>query len=138
MAVKDIASDLFILPYFSGSISSNGDNFGLAADTADIDEGMLAFFVIDNYTDGSYTLTIQESDTSGGVFTDINQDKYVNDSGQYVGVNSQTAYSYFPLAGLGFISTKRFLKAKITASGVTVGADIRMYFIGKTEYLPYV
>jgi len=64
MAVQDIRSNIKQNIALTVPVTGNGTTNGFAIDTADFELGLMFNVLVSNFTDGSYTFTLEESDDS--------------------------------------------------------------------------
>lgn len=141
MSVQDIRSNLLVITALQAQIVGNVFASGIVIDTAHNELGTMFDIQAPNadYTDGTYTLSIQESEEQGfGNFTEIleGSDKLIGtlagmvlSSGTPIGSVLQT---------IGVISTLRYVRVGLTGSSVTTGALLIMNCTQKGELKPVV
>ena len=123
MAIKDIRSDLLPQLAFNGAIGSNTDTFGAAIDSADFDGGNVFTFFAEAFTDGTFAFGIQEDDDAGfSAPADIEAGRLIGDPST-LDVTSAAGFGD-TLGSLGCFGNKRFIRLKITSTGVSTGATI--------------
>lgn len=137
MSNFDLANDLKVILLDSNTITTDGTGFSSSFDIANFDPGFFVTAIAPaaNYTDGTYTITLQDS-PDDSVFTDVSAAK-LNDpqgtgsiilsAGSADGVNQQR---------LGAFSVNQFIRVKIVATSVTSGAVLFMHAISKPENTP--
>lgn len=135
MATRDIASSLGVQLAMLAAISSDTDTLGTAIDTAHFDDGVMFFINLPVYSAGDATFTLQESDASGGTYTDVAAAKLITPDGA-------VAYTAQPSAGdflgrIGCFSTKQFIKVKVTSSN-SASYTVTAYAVKKGEIKPVV
>jgi hypothetical protein len=64
-ATRDLRSNIASDLHYYNEILSDGTSSGAILDTADYDSGIMFNFGVVDYGDGTYTVTIYESDDSG-------------------------------------------------------------------------
>lgn len=117
------------------AIAADGTVTGAIIDTKDYDMGLYFALLVTGYTDGTYTLYLEDGDDSGL------SDAAVLSSTQLV-YGSLPALSAALSEGDGMPregvhSTKRYLRASIVATGVTTGVDIaQVVAVAGSELLP--
>lgn len=84
---------------------------GTAVDLANAD-GCVVEFNVGTITDGTHTPKLTECDTSGGTYTDVA-------AADQVGTLAALATN--TLQKVGYIGTKRYIKAVVTVAGATTG-----------------
>ena len=135
MSVNDIRSNLRSQVAMLDDIVADGDTFGSAIDVAMFDGGFMFNFFANGYTDGIYTPAIEESVDSGfSSPIEVNAERLI-------GIPANEAITGVSVAGdiinsLGAIGTLRFVRLKIAATSVTVGANIVSLCIKKGEISP--
>lgn len=72
-------------------------------------------FTTGTLTDGTYTLSIEESDSSGSGYAAIPAARVKNDVGTIAATADDTAY------GLSCMPAKRYVRLVVTAAGTTTG-----------------
>lgn len=135
MSTRDTASDLGVQFAMLEAITTDTDTLGTAIDTADYDSGVMFFINLPVYSAGDATFTLQESDTSGGTYTDVAAAKLITPDGavSYTAQPSQGDY----LGRIGCFSTKRYIKVKVTSSN-SASYTVTAYAIKKGEIRPVV
>lgn len=135
MAVKDIKNNLLGLMALLATIVSDTTTQGVILDTADFELGLM--FTLSNslYTDGTYTLLLEESDDSGMAgATTIAGEQLI---GSLPVVSAATVQSNSAALGsVGVISNKRFVRASIVSTATTSGATVAVLATQKGEVLP--
>lgn len=111
-----LESKVSILPDGNRTTSTNGAN---SLDCQNY-ESIVAQFVFGTVTDGSYTLTVEESDTGTGSWTTA----VLSATPAVVTTGSQTVH-------VGVRNTKRYLRAVVTAAGTTTGAKYGANILGR-------
>lgn len=130
---KDISKNLNVAFLIAAAISTNTTTAGAIIDTADLDTGLFVAMALTAFTDGTYTMLIQESDAS-----DMSGATTI-DSSQLVG--SLPALSAVDTAGVnmdkvGILYTKRYVRVSIVSTGVTTGATALVTAVSKAELRP--
>lgn len=135
MAVKDIRSDLKVSLALEAEITSDTTTAGAIFDTADFELGLMFAVASTTYTDGTYTLLIEESDDSGmaGAVA-VTGDKLI---GSLPAVSAVTADGA-DYATVGIISNLRFVRASLVSTSTTTGAFLNVTAIQKAENMPFV
>ena len=116
MATKDINTILDVSNAFNATaIAADADTDGEFIDT----QGFYGLtFVAEStaYTDGTYTLDLLESDTASAPdFTSVPYN-FIIGSGVISAANTP--------AKIGYVGKKRYVRLRITSSGVTTGATL--------------
>lgn len=114
------------------TIGSNTTTNGVIIDSADFDMGIKFAFQVTSFTDGVFTISYEEGEDSGlSDATAVTSDKII---GAALAPAAATAVANWPSNGLH--STKRFVRAVITSTGVTTGADVQAVAVESGEYNP--
>jgi len=129
---RDIASDLGVELIMNEVISTDTDTLSSAVDTAHYDSGMMFFIDLPVYAAGDATFTLQECDTVGGTYTDVDADKLIT--------HGTVTYTAQPSVGddlgrIGCFSNKQFIKVKVTSSN-SANYTVTAYAIKKGEIRP--
>lgn len=133
MATKDQVTTFTGLLSLSALITTDTTTNGAIIDTAEYDLGNSFLMHIGLYTDGTYTMQIQESDDSGmSGATLVSGDQIIGT----LPVLSAVTASGGVIAEVGVISNKRFLRAQIVSTSTSTGASVHVDFIGGNEYKP--
>ena len=139
MAVKDIRSDIQQNIALTVAVTGNGTTNGFAIDTADFELGLMFNVLVNNFTDGSYTFTLEESVDSAftaPVAIVDGSDKLI---GTLAGLTATAAsVSGAVLNAIGVISNLQFVRLNVVAASVTTGADIVSVVSQKGELMPVV
>lgn len=115
-------------------IGSNTTTTGAIIDTDDYDMGLYFAVLVTSYTDGTFTLKIEDGDNSG-----------LSDAADVA--TAQLVYGTLPAVSAalaeggimpkeGVHSTKRYVRPSIVSTGVTTGATVQVIAIKGAEYLP--
>lgn len=114
-------------------ISSNTTTVGATFDTANHELGFSVLISAPAWTDGTYTLLLEESDDAGmaGAVT-IPAAKLIGD---FPAVSAATVDGV-ALGKVGVFSNLRYIRVSVVSTGVTTGATIRTTVIKHSEYLP--
>lgn len=130
MAVADIRSQLLVAQAITlQTISSNTDTVSPAVDTVDYDEGLMVGMWVSSYTDGTFTLVIQDSPDGSTDWQDLPAEKVIGEA-------VLTGDSAFAMSTIGCFSNRRYIRAVVRSTGVTTGADASVVYIAKGEYQP--
>ena len=134
MATRDIASDLG--PYLAqkATISSDTTTAGTAFDMANYDPGYMFFIKATAYTDGTYTLNLQDS-PDNSVWTAVPAKKLILPEGAAPALTEVTAAGD-QLQRIGAFSTDRYVRASVVSTSTTSGAAIEVYMVKKGELKP--
>jgi len=136
MVTRDIRSDLVGELVLQADIAADTTTSGIAIDTSFYDRGVKFDFFISDYTDGSYTLQIEEADDSGFI-----QNVAVVSDDNLIGTSAGTVLAAASVEGnnlpsLGIKSTRKFVRAQIVSTGVTTGATVSVVAQLKGEVRP--
>lgn len=139
MAVKDIRSNLQVnLALASTDVGSNTTTLGSAIDTAAFELGLMFVADISDYTDGTYTLSIETADDSGFTtnLTEIQSgdDNFLEGSGG-VALSAATAAGAKCLT-IGAFGNRRYARLKVVSTGVTTGATLSARVVQAAENQP--
>lgn len=134
MPIKETATHMDVLLAMEADISTDTTTTGAIIDTANYDGGLFFAFCATAYTDGTYTLKIEEGDAANL------SDAAVVDSSKLV-YGTLPAKSAITADGAkmskeGVHSTKRYVRASIVSTSTSTGATIAMVAIGMPEVLP--
>ena len=133
MAVTDIRSDVIQNNAFMGDITSDTTTAGAIFDTADFELGLMFLVGAHTYTDGTYTLLLEESSDSGMAgATTISGDQLI---GTLPVVSAATA-SGAAFDTVGVISNLRYVRASIVSTATTTGSDIVVVATQVAEEMP--
>lgn len=112
--LRDLHHDCDVLPaYAGGTIGSNIDTDGIEVDLSGY-EGCEFALYSGTITDGTYALTILESDASGSGYAAAAADSIL-------GAASFVAASDSVVKRIGYCGYKRYVKLRITSAGTTSG-----------------
>ena len=114
-------------------IGSNTTTTGAIIDTADFDMGLYFAMDVSAWTDGTFTLKIEDGDDSG-----------LSDAADVA--TAQLVYGTLPALGAslaegavmpkeGVHSTKRYVRVSIVSTAVTTGATVAVYAVLGAEML---
>ena len=133
MAVFDIRSNFKFLSSFDAPISADSIVFGNIIDTSDYELGLMFFGYQESYSDGTYDVTFQQSDTGAfaGEETVIPDQNLIGDAIIFNGSEAS-----FDIQSQGIFSNLQFVRPVITASSVTAGALIVLMSIEGAEEKP--
>ena len=142
MAVRDIRSNLQPSAGNIAAVTGNGTTNGVSIDTSHFELGLMFAISVGNYTDGTYNVTLEESDTGafGGEETAITDSA---DANRLIGTLAGMAVSAAQSNGdvlptVGLISNKQFVRMNVVATSVTTGADVLITVTQKGEEMPVV
>lgn len=133
MAVKDIRSNVKQILALLATISTDTTTNGAIIDTADFELGLMFAVQISDYTDGTYTLLIEESDDSGmsGAVA-VTGDKLI---GSLPVLSAATAQGG-TLGTVGVISNLRFVRASLVSASTSTGAVAQVISTEVAENMP--
>lgn len=135
MATLDITTNIQPQLAQFAIITTNDTFFSSSIDMANFDNGVMYIAYSTVYTDGTYVLTLQESEDDS-IWTDVPVAK-LNDPVGNGNITISAAISDLDLiTKLGAFSTKRYIRVKMISSGVTTGASINVIVNKKGEDLP--
>lgn len=137
MAVTDIRSNVFEGNAFFQTITTNTTTVSTGIfDTADLELGLMFALGAFNFTDGSYTLLLEESSDSGMSGATVIG---ATDPDQLIGtlpvVTAATAEGG-TLGTVGVISNLRFVRASIVSTGTSTGSDVLVLVTQVAEEMP--
>jgi hypothetical protein len=135
MSVKDIKSQLQSNVAFFGTIASNTTTNGSIIDNANYDLGIMFVVQCTNYTDGTYSFTIDEGDDASL------SDATTVPAEKIIGNLSSLDISAANVAGdslnsVGVFSNKRYLRLNVVSTGTTTGATINAIVEQSAEVVP--
>lgn len=135
MPIKENATAIKVINAFEPQeIASDTTTTGAIIDTADFDMGVTFAMLVYGYTDGTYTLKLEDGDNSALT------DAAVLDSSQLVygtlPAISAGAAEGAVMAKEGVHSTKRYVRASVVSTSVTTGAYVQIVAILGAEQLP--
>lgn len=133
MAIKDISSNLNLSMTNKKVIASNTTTYSDAIDTAFYELGVFLSALCAAFTDGSYAITLEESDSSGSGYTAVAAANYIGDTSITLAAATADAAS---LKKLGVFGTKRYLRFAIVSTGVTTGATLILLATQAAEVVP--
>lgn len=117
----------------SVAIGSNTTTNGVIIDTADFDMGIKFGFDMSAWTDGAFAISYEDGDDSGlSDAAAVSSDKIIGDAVTLGAVTAAGA----AFTGNGLFSTKRYVRAVITSTGVTTGATLSGIAVQAGEYNP--
>lgn len=133
MAVKDIRSNVKQTVALTAIISTNTTTNGAVLDTADFELGLMFAVAISAFTDGVYTLLLEEDDVIGfGSSSVISGDQLIGSLPAPIAASAQGT----DLGTVGVISNKRFVRASIVSSGTSTGATASVIATQVAEQMP--
>ncbi len=132
MAVRGMLNKHAIRNVLTATINANTTTPGAIIDTADFDPGVGFAFAATAFTDGTYTLLLEESDDPGmaGAVT-LTEKRLDLDDGAVAAAVGAADYDRIEV-----ISNLRFVRASVVSTGVTTGADLNVLFVGGKEISP--
>ena len=136
MAVKDIRSNVIQNNGFFATVASDTTTAGAIFDTADYELGLMFALGAFNYTDGTYTLLLEESSDAGMAGATVIGS---TDPDQLIGtlpvVTAATALGA-EFGTVGVISNLRYVRASIVSTGTTTGSDVAVIVTQVAEEMP--
>ena len=134
MPVREQATSQKVQLAMQAAISSDTTTVGGIIDTADLDAGLYFAMSAPVYTDGTYTMKIEDGDNSSLTdAADVATTQLVY--GTLPALSAITAdLDVMPKEGVH--STKRYVRISIVSTSVTTGATINVVAIGGVEVLP--
>lgn len=115
-------------------INTDTTTTGAILDTADYDMGVTFALLVTGYTDGTYTLKIEDGDDSGlSDAADVDSAMLVYGS---LPAASAGASEGDALSKEGVHSTKRYIRPSIVSTSTTTGATVQVIAIMGPEVLP--
>lgn len=134
MAIRDNKSDQKVTLALDANISSNTTTVGTGLDTADYDFGVMFALAATAWTDGTYTLVLEDSDDDGSTdaYAAVSSDMLI---GALASVGAADVNGV-ALSSTGVHSAKRWVRVSIVSTVVTTGADIVVMAVLKGEYNP--
>lgn len=115
-------------------IATDTTTTGAIIDTADYDMGVTFAVLVTAYTDGTYTLKIEDGDDSGlSDAADVATTQLVYGSLPAVSAGSTEGDA---MAKEGVHSAKRYIRASIVSTSTTTGATVQVVAIVGPEVLP--
>lgn len=135
MSTRDLTTNIELEVLMNVEINVNGAFSSQSVDISDSDGGFTFFAGLPTVTDGTYVITLQDS-PDNSVWTDVPVAK-LNDpigNGDII-LLSQITVGDTPQR-LGAFGTEKWIRARINASGVTLGAFMLVYVIKKPELRP--
>lgn len=114
--MRDLGSNMKVLPSITHAAKTNGTVNGTAIDTAGYD-GAFAIAHIGVWTDGTHTFSLEESDASGSGFAAVAAAELI---GAFAAVTSNANPG--TKQKVGYIGKKRYIRVVLVTSGATTGA----------------
>jgi len=133
MAVRDQVSKMDSFQALYEAIASDTTTVGAIIDTAHYELGFSAFISAPVWTDGTYTLKLEESDDSGMAgAVDVPAEKLI---GSLPAVGALTADGG-KLGKIGVFSNLRYVRISVVSTGVTTGATVNVAVVQHSEVCP--
>lgn len=133
MAVRDQVTLFNGYQALYEEITDNSTTAGATFDTADFELGFSVLLSAPAWTDGTYTLKLEESDDAGMAgAVDIPAEKLI---GSLPAVSAATVDGA-ALGKVGVFSNLRYIRVSVVSTGVTLGAFIRSTVIKHAENCP--
>lgn len=139
MPISDIRSDLLPQAAFDNAFTTNTTVNGSAIDTADFDGGIVftAYAPDGDFTDGTYTLSLEQDDNSGfSSATAVPSENLISDTPP-ITITAGDALGG-TLVSLGAFGVERFLRLVVVSTGVSTGARVIATVHKKAEISPAV
>lgn len=136
MAIHDIRSLLKVELVDVNAISSDTTTVTNGFDNTHYEMGFFFTFEVSAFTDGSYSITLEESndDGAGDAYAAIPAAALLGPSP--VVLDTAVTADGASISRLGAFSNKAFIRASIVSTGTTSGATIRTHAVAKGENLP--
>lgn len=117
MASFDLKSDINNLNAFTpATINTDTTTNGVEVDMLGY-ESLTFLMRASNYTDGTYTPLIEESDTSGSGYSAVAD----ND---LIGTEADGALSAAGVSRIGYVGTKRYIRLSFVSTSTSTGATL--------------
>lgn len=130
MPILDIRSNLDSRILLNGTITTDTTTVGSIMDTAAYDLGIMITVLCTAFTDGVYTLLLEESDDSGmSGSTVVGTEKLIGALPALVALTANNASA----ETVGFFSTKRYVRVSLVSTGTTSGASLLVHATSKAE-----
>lgn len=132
MAIKEQVTNQIVINAFEvQTISTDTTTTGAIIDCADYDNGIYFAMVASSYTDGTYTLKIEDGDDSGlSDAADVPAAQLVYGT---LPVLSAATAEGAALYKEGVFGTKRYVRVSVVSTSTTTGADIAVFAIVNPE-----
>ena len=133
---KEIASHVDVIQCLEADISTDTTTAGTIIDTAGYDGGVFFAMGASAYTDGTFTMKIEEGDES-----DLSDASVVDDDNRvYQGtinpaVSAVTADGTI-LSKQGVFNTKRYVRLSVVSTSTTHGSSLYAIAVCSAEVLP--
>ncbi len=137
MAIHDIKNNLTQFNALSAVIASDTTTAGAIFDTADYELGFMVGLFAAAYTDGTYTVLIEESDDSGmsGAVT-VSSDKIIGTQADLTVTAVAATGDRIPTVGV--FSNLRYVRVSVVSVSTTTGATIILPVTEAAELVPDV
>jgi len=136
MPERDLRSNIQAILAFNAGISSATTTDGAIVDTAYYDRGVMFSIFAPVYTDGTFTVNLQDGDDPAlSDAADIPDEKIIGDKSA-ISITAAQAQNV-PLATLGITDTRRFVRIQIISAG-TPDAHITSQCDRAAELIPVV
>lgn len=136
MALRDLKDNVALDLNSYNEFTSIGTHTGAVLDTAHYDSGIMFGFALPAWVDGTYTPSFDESDTGTGDWSAIPTDQLIGTIAD-VTLDAETAEGD-AMATIGLLSTKRYVRVKVDATGVSSGATSMVVAAKMPEEKPVV
>jgi hypothetical protein len=119
--------------YAGGTINTNTNTDGIEIDTQNY-EALTFYVYTGTVTDGTYTLQVLESDTSGSGYTKADDDFVINSGEAFAAADDNTVKQ------IGYVGNKRYAKLRIVSASTSTGAVFKgaIAVKGKPAHKPTV
>jgi len=137
MPERDLRSNLEMQLAFNGLIATDTTTDGFIIDTAHYDSGVMFGFIVTFYSDGTYTVNLQDGDdpnlTDAATIADA---KIIGDKSTVIFTAGTIEGAL--LSTLGITDTRRFVRVQVLSTGTSDGATISVTAVKKAELLPVI
>lgn len=140
MPVREMSSRTQVRHVATQAIAANqaAAAFGAVIDTVDHNNGVGFYVGATAFTDGVYTLTVEEADDAG--FTQnvavLDRNHIVGQPALPVQITALNAAGVDNYQRLGVISTRQFVRLLVEATGVTAGATLNALAVMHPDIVP--
>lgn len=137
MAIRDIKNNLTQFNGFSAVIATDTTTAGAIFDTADYELGFMVGLFAAAYTDGTYTVLIEESEDAGmsGAVT-VSSDKIIGTLADLTVTAVAALGDVIPTVGV--FSNLRYIRVSIVSVSTSTGATIILPVTEAAELVPDV
>ena len=136
MSIRDLANDTEV-DQVKGFLQINTDStvFTPSNDVSNFDAGFMFTADAPAYTDGNFVFSIQDS-PDDSVWTDVPAEKLNDPSGIGVMTIAGAISDGDLLPRIGAFSTNQFVRLKVVATSVTLGANMSVLISKQPEIKP--